>query len=180
MTTLQTNQSKKSILLVAGINDRTTKKLDFIGDLEATIKTYIKESSTNFYGFLEVSKTSLRPNINLFGEQARSRIINMVLDANTLTSRFNLVSVPQQDDPKPLQLLGNQLDFILDPEEYEIHICGLDIDQSFVSVVGDLISKGYKVTLYKDLIKSFKTNREALNNIRSPLFRSTFANKRQR
>ena len=34
--------------------------------------------------------------------------------------------------------------------------------------------------LVADLIKSFKTNRESLNNIRSPLFRSTFAYKHKR
>lgn len=180
MTTLQTNQSKKSILLIAGINDRATKKLEFIGDLESTIKNYIEQSGSDFYGFLELSKNSLRTNTQLFGSVPRTRIINMVLDDKVLTSRFNLMSVPLHDDPKPLQLLGHQLDFVLNPEEYEIHICGLDLDQHFVTIVEDLISKGYKVTLYKDLIKSFKTNRESLNNIRSPLFRSTFAYKHKR
>ena len=180
MTTLQNNQSKKSILLVAGINDRATKKLEFIGDLESTIKSYIEQSGSDFYGFLELSKNSLRTNTQLFENVQRSRIINMVLDDKVLTSRFNLVSIPQEGESKSLQLLGHQLDFILNPEEYEIHICGLDLDQNFVTIVEDLISKGYRVTIYKDLIKSFKTNREALNNIRSPLFRSTFAYKHKR
>lgn len=85
----------------------------------------------------------------------------MVLDDKVLTSRFNLMSVPLHDDPKP-SIVRYQLDFVLNPEEYEIHICGLDLDQNFVTIVEDLISKGYKVTLYKDLIKSFKTNRESL------------------
>ena len=40
--TLENNQSKKSILLVAGIGDRATKKLEFIGDLEASIKGFIQ------------------------------------------------------------------------------------------------------------------------------------------
>lgn len=106
MTTLQTNQSKKSILLVAGINDRATKKLEFIGDLESTIKNYIEQSGSDFYGFLELSKNSLRTNLHeLFGSVPRTRIINMVLDDKVLTSRFNLMSVPQHDEPKPLQLL---------------------------------------------------------------------------
>ena len=60
---------------------------------------------------------------------------------------------------------GNQFDFIVRPQDYDIHICGIDINGIFVSAIDQLLSLGYHVTIYSDMIKPF--SKKTITHIKS-------------
>ena len=65
---------------------------------------------------------------------------------------------------------GNDLDFILPPKDYEIHIVGVDINGYFKGIIQDLLAKGYKVYLYSNMIKRYTDTEQFLRTIRNRNF----------
>ncbi len=50
---------------------------------------------------------------------------------------------------------GNQLDWLLRPQDYEVHILGVDINGVFIDTLNFLVKKGYNITVYSDAIKPY-------------------------
>ena len=54
---------------------------------------------------------------------------------------------------------------MLRPQDYDIHICGIDINGIFVEAIDQLLDLGFDVTIYSDLIKPF--SKKTINHIRN-------------
>lgn len=61
-------------------------------------------------------------------------------------------------DGEQLYMNGDQLDFVLPPKNFEIHIAGIDINGIMKSVIDKLLDLGYKVVLYTDAARALSNN----------------------
>ena len=83
-----------------------------------------------------------------------TKVINIKLCEDELFHINNEISLTTHDNDM-LLFNGDQLDFILRPEEYDIHILGVDINGVFINTINFLIEKGYNVTVYSDSIRPY-------------------------
>lgn len=93
-----------------------------------------------------------------------TKIINIKLCTDDFLHVNNELSLTDYSGDTML-FNGNQLDFILRPQDYDIHICGIDINGIFVSAIDQLLSLGYHVTIYSDMIKPF--SKKTITHIKS-------------
>lgn len=158
--------NKNKILLVSGIADtffspNSEKKLVYGADLETKITKFVNSSGIkSYFGFINlVSPYDSNKDINVFKQLPKSRVIDYKLFVPSILDVYNSFEVIEKDGSIKL-INASDFDFILPPSTYEIHICGVDINGFFKPMIDTLLSKGYTVYLYSDMIKRFK-NTEA-------------------
>lgn len=83
-----------------------------------------------------------------------TKVINIKLCEDELFHINNEISITDYESDT-LLFNGDQLDFLLRPEEYDIHILGVDINGVFINTINFLIEKGYNVTVYSDSIRPY-------------------------
>lgn len=73
----------------------------------------------------------------------------------------------------PIHMRGNQLDFVLPPKDFDIHIAGIDMNGMFKGIIERLLDLGYSVVLYNDAARSVAdTHKFAITmNKQNPKFR---------
>ncbi|MBP9116364.1 MAG: hypothetical protein KBF89_08515 [Acidimicrobiia bacterium] len=92
--------------------------------------------------------------VNMSSAVQATKVINIKLCEDELFHINNEISLTTHDNDT-LLFNGDQLDFILRPEEYDIHILGVDINGVFINTINFLIEKGYNVTVYSDSIRPY-------------------------
>lgn len=83
-----------------------------------------------------------------------TKIINLKLCTDQFLHVNNELSLTDYEGDTML-FNGNQLDFIIRPKDFDIHICGIDINGVFIDAIDSLLDLGYYVTVYSDMIKPF-------------------------
>lgn len=171
-----TQQSNKNIiLLVSGVADtffstNSHKQLQHTNELDSRIKSLIDQNKDKFFGYIDVlGPKDQRKDVNVFNGIRNQRIVNLRLNSTNLIDHTNELSVVQEDGSK-MQLSGRDLDFVLRPEDYEIHICGVDLHGMYKTVLTELLEKGYNVTLYSDMLKRYKGTEDSIKSIRNRKF----------
>ena len=171
------NQSQKNkILLVTGVADtffseRSHRKLPYGIELASKISTLVEQNKESYSGYINllVPGDSNRFVAPLDGIR-KQRVLNVQLNSNSLFDISNELALTEEDNTT-LLLNGNDLDFVLRPEEYEIHICGVDINGVYKGFIDELLNLKYTVYLYSDLIKRFKNTEDSIKNIRNRNFK---------
>jgi nicotinamidase-related amidase len=92
--------------------------------------------------------------INIQKLVSDTKVMNIKLCVEELFHPNNEISIVDHDKTE-LLFNGDQIDFLLPPESYDVHICGIDINGIFISTIEKLIKLGYNVTVYSDVIKPF-------------------------
>jgi hypothetical protein len=149
---------KQTMLFLFGIGDTFfhRRSLDMSSKLEALLTDPKKEyfgvtrfnKSADIHRDCPIDKILSLPTV-------ASRVIDVKLCSNDPFSVNNQISVPDtaNDDVKLLD--GDQLDHLIPPGKFDIHIAGIDINGIFIPLVKQLKAMGYSVTVYSDIIKPF-------------------------
>ena len=167
---------KNKLLLVSGLDDTffsTNSRRHLIHGIELGNKlvNHIENKKDQYYGIINLSiPTAYWKDITPFENVNPNRLINVVLNSNSLLNISNEVSLKNQENETML-FNGNDLDFIFRPEEYEFHILGVDINGVYKDFINELITLGYNVFLYSDLIKRFRETEASIKTIRSRQFK---------
>lgn len=166
---------KNIILLVSGVADtffsaNSRKQLAYTNDLDQRIQGLIETHKENIFGYVDVlNNNDQRKSVDIFSGVRPQRVVSMRLNANTLIDSSNELNFIEEDK-SILRATGISFDHILRPEDYEIHICGVDLHGMYKTVISQLLEKGYKVYLYSDMIKRFKDTEEHIKAIRNKNF----------
>ncbi len=152
---------KKSVLFVFGIGDsfcheespRYIKKGKEGKKLASEIASHI--NNNDYFGFVVIHESSdsfehVKPIPD--GKSTGSNVIDVKLCSDTLLDRNNQIVVNGIDNTETV-MDGNQLDFIIPPEDYSVVICGVDIDGIFTTTIDSLSDLGYDVTILSNMIK---------------------------
>lgn len=166
---------KNKLLLATGIDDTffsTNSRRHLIHGIElgAKIVKYIDEQKDQYFGVINLAiPTAYYKDITPFEPIAPTRLINVVLNSNSLLNISNEVSLIN-DEKEVMLFNGNELDFLAPPKDFEIHIIGVDVNGIYKQIIPELLEKGYKVYLYSDMIKRFKDSEPFFRSIRNRNF----------
>lgn len=166
---------KNKILLVSGVGDTffstsSRKQLTHGIELADKITNHININKEKYYGYINLAiPTDYNKEILPFSNVLESRLINVILNTSSLLDISNEISIKDKDN-EDLLFNGNDLDYILRPDDYEIHICGVDINGIYKNAIQELLTKGYKVYLYSDMIKRFKETEQFIKSVRNRNF----------
>lgn len=130
------------------------KVLDIISNSGAVLGAYVAVNNP--------ADTSVYVNFNK--SISPSKIINLKLCTDKLLHVNNELSVTDHAGDTML-FNGNQLDFLIRPQDYDIHICGIDINGIFIDAIDSFLDLGFNVTVYSDVIKPF--SKKTINHIKS-------------
>lgn len=166
---------KNKILLVSGIADtffspHSRRKLEYGFELAEKIQTLV-DNTSNYFGFINLTiPTDKNNDVYVFKNKRTQRVINLTLHSEKLLDVVNEVKLVEEDNSS-LLLNGNQLDYILPSKDFEIHLCGVDINGVYVNFIKELLEKGYVVYLYSDLIKRYRDTENNIKTIKHPNFK---------
>ena len=177
---MQKNRRNK-ILLVSGIADtffssNSRKQLPYGVELADKVNTLIRNNKDAYAGFVNLLvPTDSNKDINPFTDVRAQKVIKVLLNSNSLLDISNEITVVEEDNSLML-MHGSDLDFLIPATDsegspnYEIHVCGVDINGVYKSVITELLAKGYRVVLYSDMIKRFKDTEIFIKSIRNRNF----------
>lgn len=151
---------KKVALIAFGIADgychtESQRLINNGPELFNKVHSILKDSGSVLGAYVSVNNPAdTFRYINFNNIVPQTKIINFKLCSNEFLHLNNEISLTDYSNDTML-FDGNQLDFILPPKDYDIHICGIDINGVFINAINSLIKLGYSVTVYSDAIKPF-------------------------
>lgn len=152
---------KKNILLVFGIGDSFCSKnsprvLKNGEKLAADIESLIKNNKRDYYGIVRVNELfDKQEDVNIFKSVQKSRLVEVKLFANPLENRTNHIAIPSLAEKADEVQNGDNFLWIFRPEDFNFHICGIDINGIFIPTLKSMIEAKSDVTVYSDVIKPF-------------------------
>jgi hypothetical protein len=159
---------KNIILLTIGVGDfffspshnsKVANQKEFVGKVEALLKRNTYKCVVNVS-----TPNDSTDNVNVFESLRPQSVVKLVVHADQLLHPTNELSLLSLDN-EVLLFNGNEFDHLLRPQDYDIHICGIDINGIFSTAISELIAKGYNVTLYSDAIKPFKNTYKFISSL---------------
>lgn len=169
-----TRQHKNKLLLVSTVDDTffspsSRRYIPHKSELSSKIAGHIKTHMDKYYGVVNLAfPTAHYKDINPFESVPKSRLVNIVLNSNSLLNVSNELALPTQTGPKLFN--GNDFDFILPSKDFEIHIVGVDVNGYFKNVIKELLDRDYKVFVYSNMIKRFTATEEIIKGIHNKNF----------
>jgi len=166
---------KNKILLVSGVGDtffstKSRKQLTFGFELGQKVTDHIATNIEDYYGVVNLTTpTEYWSEVKPFEPVKDSRLINVVLNSNKLLDISNEISL-KNVEKETLLFNGNDLDFLLPSKDYEIHICGVDMNGIYQNIIQTLLEKDYSVYLYSDMIKRYRETEPFIRSIRNRNF----------
>ena len=167
---------KNTVLIIAGVADfffgsNSTKSIKNKESLLEGVQNIVDKK--NYKSIINLTTPHETFNsVNPLKAVRPQSIINFTLHSEEFLHKNNEISLTTQDNDR-LLLDGNQLDFLLRPEDYDIHICGIDLNGSFKNIIEELLDKGYHVTVYSDAIRPFTSTSKYISSLikTTPKFR---------
>jgi len=166
---------KNKILLVSGVGDtffstKSRKQLTYGFELGQKITDHIAGNVSQYYGVVNLTTPSeYWSEVQPFTPVAPTRLINVLLNSNKFLDVSNEISL-KNVDKEPMLFNGNDLDYLIPSKDYEVHICGVDINGIYQDVIKSLLDKGYKVYLYSDMVKRYRETETFIRGIRDRNF----------
>lgn len=153
---------KKQILVLVGYGDTffDQKSRKCIAKSEDFKEKISKAMETGrYHGVVLVNETSdTFDYINLNGQIKESSIINVKLCSQQIFNKNNELSLWDHEGKEQIVMDGNNLDFLLPPDQFNLSLAGVDINGIFVSFIEEAKSLGYNITVYSDIIKPYNKN----------------------
>ena len=118
--------------------------------------------------FLEcMNPQTVLKKINPLKDVKQSKIIDLKLCSNDFFSINNQVTIKSciENDKNETVLNGDQIDYLLPPDKYNLFVAGIDINGIFMDFVPKAEALGYEVTVYSDIIKPY--TRETIDMLTS-------------
>ena len=159
---------KNIILIVAGVGDfffgkNSYKNINKKEELLNSIETIVEKDNYKAVVNLTTPHDTL-DNINVFKNLRQQSVVTHTLHSEKFLHKNNEIAVTSIDNEEIL-LDGDQLDFVLRPQDYDIHICGVDVNGAFKSTIEDLLAAGYHVTVYSDAIRPFNSTAKYISGL---------------
>lgn len=160
---------KNVILIVAGAVDaflsNTSKKaVDKQDKLLANIKDLLVKNNykavMNLTSFSDTKATQTTP----FKSVPNTKLVNYVLQSDSFNHSHNRLSITTQEGDAQY-FDGHQFDYLFPAEEYEVHVCGVDVHGVLKDTISTLIKLGYHVTTYSDVLRPFKNTHKYINTL---------------
>lgn len=159
---------KKNILMLFGIGDvfcstSSHRSIRRGPDIANKLIRLLSNPKYNFYGVVRVNEPSdTFESVSLKGF-SEARTVDVKLCSSSVFDVNNQISIPSTDGAAVLD--GNQLDFILDPEKYNLYIGGIDINGVFIDLINKVEQLGYTATVFSDSIKPF--SKDTISHIKN-------------
>jgi hypothetical protein len=159
---------KNIILIVAGVGDfffgkNSYKNINKKEELLGSIETIVEKDNYKAVVNLTTPHDTL-DNINVFKNLRQQSVVTHTLHSEKFLHKNNEIALTSVDNEEIL-LDGDQLDFVLRPQDYDIHICGVDVNGAFKSTIEDLLAAGYHVTVYSDAIRPFNSTAKYISGL---------------
>jgi hypothetical protein len=159
---------KNIILIVAGVGDfffgkNSYKNINKKEELLGSIETIVEKDNYKAVVNLTTPHDTL-DNINVFKNLRQQSVVTHTLHYEKFLHKNNEIALTSVDNEEIL-LDGDQLDFVLRPQDYDIHICGVDVNGAFKSTIEDLLAAGYHVTVYSDAIRPFNSTAKYISGL---------------
>lgn len=151
---------KKDLLIIFGVGDLFCSKDSFRGiksgpRIEKEVSRLVKEG--NHFGYVAINESSDSfKRVDPFrNEENRRRVIDVKLCSDDVFNLNNQITVYSTEGNTETILDGNQLDFVIPPEKYNLCVAGIDINGIFMKFIPQIEQMGYDITVYSDIIKPF-------------------------
>jgi hypothetical protein len=159
---------KNTVLIIAGVADfffgsNSTKSIKNKESLLEGVQNIVDKKNYNSIINLTTPHETFN-SVNPLKTVRPQSVINFTLHSEEFLHKNNEISLTTQDNDR-LLLDGNQLDFLLRPEDYDVHICGIDLNGSFKNIIEELLDKGYHVTVYSDAIRPFTSTSKYISSL---------------
>lgn len=153
---------KKNALIIVGVADtfcgKNSPKFLKAGEkIYSDTQRLLKDNKKNYSVVLNIQQfNDSNRTVNPLQDSKTSRVLNLKLfNENPLTG-VNTLHIPgSKKEDAGITISADRLDTVLSPKDYNIFICGIDIDGLFQPMIQRLIGEGYYVTVYSDIIKPF-------------------------
>lgn len=157
---------KKNILVTFGIGDTFCDKNSprFLKAGEKILndtRSLVKENKRRYSGYLNIlefndSNRSANPFVYDTGGVKGSRIIDLKMYSPLVFDDMNVLNIKASKiSDNGAAMKASNIDVLLPPEENNLFICGIDINGAFMNGIDQLISWGYLLTVYSDIIKPY-------------------------
>lgn len=162
---------KKTMLFLFGIGDtflssKSRRCIRRHDEVIAKVDKAIENGKDGYFGvvrFNEPSDTFV--DVNPYAIFPSSRIIDVKLCSNDPFDMNNEIKLFDGTNDAEVVLHGNQLDHVIRPEDFDVHIAGIDINGVFIPLIDKMLAGGFDVTVYSDAIKPY--NRSTIDAIRN-------------
>ncbi len=167
---------KNIILIVAGAGDfffgkNSFKNINKKEELLSTLETIVEKDNYKAVVNLTTPHDTL-DSINVFKNLREQSVVDFTLHSEKFLHKNNEIALTSIDNEQILQD-GDQFDFLLRPQDYDVHVCGVDVNGAFKSTIEDLLAAGYHVTVYSDAIRPFNSTAKYISGLNktTPKFR---------
>lgn len=167
---------KNKLLIVAGIGD-TYFSSDSVRQVSRGVEVadkatkLLKDKLDQYYGVVNLTfSTEYWNKVKPFEPVSPTRLVNFLTTSSSFLNTSNEISLVDSQTKETLLFNGDTFDFLFPEKDFEIHICGLDFNGVFKPVITELLSKGYKVYLYSDMIKCFAETRQFITSVHNRNF----------
>jgi hypothetical protein len=160
---------KNTVLIVVAAGDaflspKSIRKINEHKAFETQLKSVIDshENKSAIVNFHFPNETFLDSNV--FSDVQPTKLISTKIHSFSLLSKDNEMTINTHDNDE-LRFNGDDFSFIFRPDDYDIHIAGIDINGIFNPMLNELLNLGYHVTLYSDASRPFKTNYKMISSL---------------
>lgn len=165
---MNNNSYKKVVLLLVGVSDVfcDPDSPRFIATSQRTVGAVDKlaDKMSKISALVNVTPPSDTFKKVKFQHPVKSKNVKFDLFTKTFLNQFNVFALNSSVDNETVLMKADQFDFVFDPEEYEVHIAGIDIYGIFTSIIDDLRDRGFDIVVYSDVIRPY--NKQVVEHLR--------------
>lgn len=166
---------KKVVLIVAGAGDfffgsQSNKTIDKKDKLLGSIQEIVDRKNYKAVVNLTTPHETFKE-VNVLRNVRPQSVVGFTLHSEEFFHKNNELSLLSLENEVLLQD-GDQFDFLFPSSDFDIHICGVDINGAFRKTIETLLDKEYQVTVYSDAIRPFKHTHKYISSLQNkPSFR---------
>lgn len=110
------------------------------------------------------TSTDTLDGIDVFNNVRKEALAKITLHSDDMLDEKNELQIRTHEGEDKL-FHGNAFDFIFRPQDYEVQICGIDLNGSLKNTIESLLNKGFKVTVFSDAVRPFTNTAQYINSL---------------
>ena len=163
------NNSKKVLLILVGMSDtfcdvQSKRYLPPTEKTIASLNSILGKHVSTIDGIVSVNSPGDTFKTVNYKHPVHTKNIKFSLCTKNFLAQYNSFEVKSSVDDDHLVMNGDQFDYLFNPDDYEIHLAGVDIYGIFVPIISELKEAGFDITVYSDAIRPF--NRSVVDHIK--------------
>lgn len=159
---------KNVVLIIAGagthfLGPQSKKTIKNKETLLTNLETLANRKNNKAVVNLTTSTDTL-DGINVFKNVRKEALVKVTLHSDDILSNKNELLINTHEGEEH-RLDGDYFDFVFRPKDYEIQICGIDLNGALKNTIESLLEKGYKVTVFSDAVRPFTNTAQYINSL---------------